>query len=152
MYKVCTLMAFADEKAQTETEKKAILPSRNTYPWHALSAQFRNTYATTILQNLLTRCRKDYNTTASMHILRYCAEVEVHAYIFKTSYIADCQHFILQHFCCISFIQLTPETSAFGGKCENKVSASCIGSRHHFVTYVYGNDDTSLESAIGLRT
>lgn len=136
-----------------QTKKLKLRLRRNTYSRHALSAQFRNKiYSTTILQNLLTRCRKGCNTATSMHVLRYYAEVEVHAYIFKTSYTVYCQHFILEHFCCISFIQLTPEPSAFGGKCESKVSASCIGSRHHFKTYVYGNDDTSLERSIDLRT
>lgn len=57
----------------------------------------------------------------SVYSLHYYAEAEVHAYIFKTSYIADCQQFILQQFSCIPFIQLTPESSKFGSKCENKI-------------------------------
>lgn len=88
-------MAFVDKKTQIKTQKKEILCCKNIYSWHALSAQFRNTYSTTILQNLLTRCRKGYNTIASLPFLRYYAEVEAHAYIFKTSYIADCQQVIL---------------------------------------------------------
>lgn len=86
---------FCRHKVQIKTHKKAILCCKNIYSWHALSTQFRNKYTTTILRNLLTRCRKGYNTIVSMHFLRYCAEAEVHAYIFKTSYIADCQQFIL---------------------------------------------------------
>lgn len=45
---------FCKEKVQITTQKKAILCCQNIYSWCALSAQFRNTYTSTILQNLLT--------------------------------------------------------------------------------------------------
>lgn len=86
---------FCRQKAQIKTQKKAILCCQNIYSWHALPVQFRNTYTATILDNLLTRCRKGCNTIVSMHFLHYYAEAEVHAYIFKTSYTADCQQFTL---------------------------------------------------------
>lgn len=75
---------FCRQKMQIKAHKKAILPCQNIYSWQALSAQFRNTY-TTPYHKLLTRCRKGNKTLMSMHFIRYSAEVEVHAYILKTS-------------------------------------------------------------------